>query len=182
MKLKRIAPLLFLALFLTVGGVYATFNYAQGTVQNAGSALSKEIAQKVVDTPKGEIIVNSTFKITIDDTTKTLKTAAVYEGEFKVKFTPSTGADATVRDNGIPLKMTITATGNQYDGKAIFGIPAGEVKLNGANPVLGEITVPMQNRITVTEISLPTVADYDAYKAALDATTITITISEDVAP
>lgn len=182
MKLKRIAPLLFLALFLTVGGVYATFNYAQGTVQNADSALSKEIAKKVVDTPKGEINVTSTFKITIDDATGTLKTAAVYEGEFKVAFTPATGADATVRDNGIPLKMTITATGNQYKGKAIFGIPTGEIKLNSGNPVLTEITIPMRNYITVTEISLPTVADYDDYKTALDNTTITITISEDLAP
>ncbi len=182
MKLNRIAPLLFLALFLTVGGVYATFNYAQGTVNSADSALSKEITNKVVDTPKGTIAIISDFKITIDDNTGTLTTAADYTGTFKVQFTPTTGADATVRDSGIPLKMTIEATGNQYKEQAIFNIPGDEIILNEGNRILGEFTVPMNNHITVNAISLPTAADYDAYKTALESTTITITVSEYVAP
>ncbi len=180
--MKRIGIVIILALVLTIGGVYATFSYAQGEVTQQEKSITTNVAGKVVTTSKGTINLTNSFAISVDNNGE-LKTTYTTSGDTKVSFTPATGADEDVVNNGIKLKLTITISGtNAYNGTAIFVLKeaytSGGVLLNGGNKVKDEITVNLADYIEVSEISLPTAAAYDAYKTAFDATTINITVSE----
>lgn len=182
-NMKKLGLIIALALVVTIGGVYATFNYAQGTATQDSQEIGHTISGMVGTTEKGTITITSTFMINVDDTTNSLKTGYTTSGETKVKFTAATGADADVRDNGIKLKLTINITGtNAYNGTAIYVLKSaytdGGVLLNDGAKVNGEITVNLADYIEVSEISLPTAAEYTAYKTAFDATKIEFVVSE----
>lgn len=186
--MKRLGIIVFMALVLTVGGVYATFNYAQNDATPASQTLTKGLEEAALTNAKGTIeITKNDFNITVDDLDGNLTTkyTASYTsgGTSKVTFTPAQGADAEVTTNGIKLKLVIEFVGsNNYKGTAIFKHKAaytpGGVVLNGGVKVIGETTFNLADYIDVNEISLPTHAEYQAYKTEFDATTIKITISE----
>lgn len=181
--MKKFGAIITIALALTIGGVYATFNYAQTAVDAAETTIGHTIDPKATDTAKGTIEINSDFAMQVVNGGG-YKTVMENTGNTTVTFTPTTGADADVRDNGIKLKLTITITGNEYgtEKTPIFSLKAayteGGVVLNGGNKLKGSTTVNLANYIALTEITLSTAAEYDAYKAAFDATVITVTVSE----
>lgn len=185
--MKRLGAIIAIALVLTIGGVYATFEYAQGGVVSLeNETISKELAEKTTDTAKGTISIKSNdFKITVDNRGD-LYTKGTFGGTTKINFAPATFADAEVRANGIKLKLTITVTGNEYvdEGKTynLFNISEnalnGGVTLNNDKPINGDFEINFADYITVTEIYLSTPEKYTAYSEAFNATTITFTISE----
>lgn len=191
--MKRLGIIVFMALVLTVGGVYATFNYAQNDVIPASQTLTPNIEDAVLTTPKGTIdITKNDFVLTVDDLDGNLKTKytatyATTPAHSKVTFTPAQGADATVTANGIKLKLVIefvVAAGytNEYKGTPIFkhktAYTTGGVVLNSGNNVLGETTFNLADYIDVSEIDLPTYAEYQAYREIFEKITIKITVSE----
>lgn len=182
--MKRLAAIMAGALLTTVGGVYAQFTYAQGNVEQAEISMQKNLATAATNTEKGTINVAGDFLVSIDDTDNDLITETTISGDLTISFTPAQGADADVRDNGIPLKMTIAIGGtNAYAGQALFELTsaytAGGVALNGGNKVKDEITVNLSNYISwKQEFTLSTLAEYNAFKAAFEGTTITVTVSE----
>ena len=188
--MKRLGAIIAIALVLTIGGVYAAFNYAQGGVVSVeNEMISKELAGMTTDTPKGTIAIKSNnFKITVDDLGGDLHTKGKFEGKTTINFTPAPLADADVRANGIKLKLTINVTGNEYvdEGKTynLFNISEnalnGGVTLNNDKPINGDFEINFADYITVTEIYLSTPEKYTAYSNAFKATTITFTISETV--
>ena len=185
--MKRLGAIIAIALVLTIGGVYATFNYANGGVVSLeNQTISKELAGKTINTAKGEIKIKSNnFTITVDDLDGNLHTKGSFTETTTINFTPAPLAAADVRDNGIKLKHTITVTGNENDdGKTthkLFNISQEAldgVTLNGNAPIRGDFEINFADYITVTDIYLSTPDKYDAYKTAFDNTTITFTISE----
>ncbi len=182
--MKRLAAIMAGALLTTVGGVYAQFTYAQGNVEQAEISMQKNLATAATNTEKGTINVAGNFLVSIDDTNNDLMTETTISGDLTISFTPAQGADADVRDNGIPLKMTIAIGGtNAYAGQALFELTsaytADGVALNGGNKVKDEITVNLSNYISwKQEFTLSTLAEYNAFKAAFEGTTITVTVSE----
>lgn len=185
--MKRLGAIIAIALVLTIGGVYATFNYAQGGVVSLeNETILKELAGKTINTAKGEIKIKSNnFTITVDDLDGNLHTKGSFTGTTTINFTPAPLADADVRAHGIKLKLTITVTGNEYDDgettHKLFNISQEAldgVTLNGNAPIRGDFEIDFADYITVTDIYLSTPAKYDAYKTAFDNTTITFTISE----
>ena len=182
--MKRLAAIMAGALLTTVGGVYAQFTYAQGNVEQAEISMQKNLATAATNTEKGTINVTGDFLVSIDDTNNDLMTETTISGDLTISFTPAQGADADVRDNGIPLKMTIAIGGtNAYAGQVLFELTsaytAGGVALNGGNKVKDEITVNLSNYISwKQEFTLSTLAEYNAFKAAFEGTTITVTVSE----
>ena len=180
--MKKLTAIIVMALVLTVGGVYASFTYAQGTAIEATESVDTSIAGKTTETEKGTISIVSDFTIHVDDINKNLKTGFTTSGSTIIKFTPNTGADADVVKNGIKLKLVIEIkNGNSYKGTDIFTLKnytEGGIVLNDGNKVIGEIEVNLADYIGVSEISLPTAEEYDAYKTALEATQITFTVSE----
>ena len=187
--MKKLSAIIAMATIMTVGGVYATFNYAQGDTDPATSNMKPMISGAVIESSKGEIKINSTFKVTIDDLgiigggSNTYYTGMKTEGTFKVSFTPNVGADADVRDHGIKLNMKLSFTGNKYDGKDIFvtnGLDNNNmISLNEGNKMLGEYEIKLTNYFNANEnIMLSTYAEYVAYADQLGNTTITVEISE----
>lgn len=185
--MKRLGAIIAIALVLTIGGVYATFEYAQGGVVSLeNETISKELIGMTDTTAKGTITIKSNdFKITVDDFNHNLHTAGHFEGTTKINFIPAPLAAADVRANGIKLKLTIAVTGNEYvDGETthkLFNISeealAG-VTLNGGAKIINDFEINFADYITVTEIYLSTPEKYEAYSEAFNGTTITFTISE----
>ena len=187
--MKKVSAIIAMATIMTIGGVYATFNYAQGDAASVSDTLSPSIESAVLESKKGKIEITSNFAVTIDDlgvinnTTRSYFTGMKTTGTFKVTFTPEIGADADVRDNGIKLSMKLSFTGNKYDNKDIFvttGLDSdSSVLLNEGNKVNGDYVVSLTDYFDANnEIKLSTYAEYQAYKAELDKTQIKIEISE----
>lgn len=186
--MKRLGAIIAIALVLTIGGVYATFDYAQGNVgPKENQEMQMSLAGMSTSTSKGEIKITDSFKLTIDDIKKELTTGGKTEGTTVVSFTPAKLADADVRANGISLKLTITVTGNEYvDGEnnthqfvSIKQEALDGVILNGGAKIKEDgYTINFAEYITVNEISLPTTADYQAYNNAFADLEIKYTISE----
>lgn len=190
-KMKKLGLIILMALVLTVGGVYATFNYAQADVQSASKTLNKGIAGTDTETPKGEIAINvDDFLLKIDDTTKTLKTGLTTQGNVKVTFTPKKGADGSVATGGVNLKLEISFTNNTYRQNGVdyevfktttaydTGVTLGKGTKNGDK---FEYTVDLGQYLTVNEIPLPTLADYTAFETFFTAAgnaVVTVTVSE----
>lgn len=193
--MKRLGLIIAMALVLTVGGVYATFNYAQDNVDPVNATLTKAIAGTNTKTAKGTIAIDATkFTIRVDDKgvlehgegNGTLVTGYRNQGTVQVTFTPAKGADATVTDEGVTLKLTISFSNNRYNGKDIFqtteeypatGVPLGKGTKNDVTGVF-EYDVELGKYLAVNEISLPTMSDYDSFSTAYENAQITVTVSE----
>ena len=177
-KMKKLGLIILMALVLTVGGVYAAFSYARADVQLATATLDKGIARAEEDTPEGKIAIDvSEVLLKINDTTSSLKTGLEIEKSVKVTFTPATGADASVVTDGVNLKLEISFTNNTYrqngvdyevfktkddSYNATTGVVLGTGTKNGDK---FEYTVDLSQYLTVSEIPLPTLSDYNAFAA-----------------
>lgn len=180
--MKKLTIIVALMLIVTIGGVYATWNYAQGDVSKVDKYLDSvtKITDKVVTTSKGTISVDSTnLSIVIDDANNDHTAELSVTGYVQITFTPNDGADADVIANGIKLKYSMSNTGLTHNGDDIFTYATGDVALNGGNATKS-IQIPAADLgITLKNaISLPTVADYEAFKASLHTGSLCITVSE----
>ncbi len=183
--MKKLSLLIALALILSIGGVYATWNYAQGDAVDVSAYLDRRtmITDAVVDaTPKGTIAVDtSNFSLTIDDDNNDHVAELIKDGWIDITFTPSAGADAGVAANGIALQYVLSCTGGsfEYNGNHIFTYSSDPVILNDRNATksvrieAGDIDIALNG-----SISLPTVADYEAFKRALHSGSLIFTVSE----
>ncbi len=195
-SIRRLTVAIVMALVLTVGGVYATFVYAQNSPVAKGNNFSSNvIADADTTEKKGEITLGTnTLQLTVNggdtssSTTKNHTVSVSFTGSVTATFTPAENADDDVRENGIAWKITITIGGtNAYDdgngSKAILTSTATDVPLkSGAKSKTVTVDADfVKQYIQVTDFYLQTKAKYDAYKTAYEATTITITFSEYVA-
>ena len=192
--MKKLGFVIMIALVLTVGGVYATFDYAQNDVASQDAVLTKTIAGTKTDNAKGTIAIDvETFQLKIDDVgVKDLKTGLETQGFVTVTFTPAQGADGSVADEGIDLKLEIAFENNTYTQNGtpyeLFKttLPSGTTSValgKGTKNSAGafEYQVQLGNYLAVNEIPLPTLADYDAFSAwftDVNNAKITITVSE----
>ena len=194
-KMKKLGLIILMALVLTVGGVYATFNYAQKEVQPVNATLNKSLATVNTETAKGTIETNvEGFLLKIDDTGNDLKTGLVAQGNVTVTFTPAKGADGSVVTDGVNLKLEISFTGNTYTQNGVaydvfkttdkYNASTGVVLGTGTkNDVNGkfEYTVELSQYFTVSAIPLPTLTDYNAFSGWFTTpgnAVVTITVSE----
>lgn len=180
--MKKISILIVLAMVLTIGGVYATWNYAQGNVDSVELSPVVTLTDKVVDTAKGTIAVDmSGLTISIDDTNNDYDAELVMDGAINVTFTANDLAPAEVKDDGIKLQYTLTVTTPwEFGGVQVFTVEADPIAMNGgAATFTATITADeLMDAITLGNISLPTVDDYDAFAQVLNQGSITITVSE----
>lgn len=199
--MKKLGLIILMALVLTVGGVYATFNYARKEVESASETLnSKVLAGVDTETPKGTISIDvSKVVLRIDDFTSSHKTGLqIQNSEIKVTFTPAKDAEPLVAEEGIDLKLEISFTRNTlklngvdhaifktttaYDtGVTLVAKDATKVATQNGNKF--EFTVDLSQYLTVSEIPLPTLADYNTFAGFFNNDTpenavVTITVSE----
>ena len=181
--MKKLSILIALILCVTVGGVYATWNYAQGTVGNTQEypdGNTTALAGKVETTDKGTITIDdSNLQILIDDMDNNLEGELYISGSISVTFTPNQGADADVVANGVALQFALSATENfNYNGNPIFVLNTDAQTMGLVNGTATISADTLKNLISLNTLRLPTVADYDAFRAALHSGSLIITVSE----
>ena len=179
--MKRISILIMLAVLITVGGVYATWNYAQGSVSTTPENAEIMLAEKIDDISKGTITVDmSNFEILIDDAGQYVA-EAVMSGEIVITFEAADKADADIIANGIAMQFKLSVTTPwEYEGTQIFTVDTNPVILNSGAPTFS-VTIPasqLESLITIGDITLPTVDAYTAFETALSQGNITFTVSE----
>lgn len=191
---KKISILLLLALVITIGGVYATWGYAQGSIGNAFSSLDVGEGKNIYitgansDSSAGTIKIDtSAVKIVIDDTNNDHVADLIYEGDIVISFTPSAGADADVVTNGVALKLTGTCTADwEYNSIAIFAFaPDFSKAYSGAEMVDGVQTyiIPKEDWSSWLifnggqNLVLDSMSDYETFHDALHLGMISFTVS-----
>lgn len=195
--MKKLGLIILMALVLTVGGVYATFDYARAEVDSVTTEhLAKGIAAATENTKKGTISIDvSQVLLKIDDTGSHKTGLGIGNSVIKVTFTPSEKAEPLVVDEGINMKLEISFTNNTYkqgaDNYAVFTTTTayGTGVTLAADPKAKkgdkfEYTVDLSEYLTVSEIPLPTLSDYNAFAGWFLSSevpgnaVVTITVSE----
>lgn len=183
--MKKLAFIFGVSMLLTVGGVYATFNYAQKDAAIQTDNINLKLEGKTTDTVKGIIKIESNFYIEIDDYKQILTTQSKSFGSTEVSFIPSKGADQDVIDNGIKLGLRIEITADvpslTVNGQDMFTVKNNAdigVILNNGNPIKDKINIDLNDYFQVNEISLPTELDYDSYLWNFEGVMVNFTIYE----
>ena len=202
--MRRISILILTAMLLTISGVYATWNYAQGDVNAQDAFLLPSMTDKVIETAKGTISLDKTnAAIILDDANNDHVAELTYaEGaSVLVTFTPSKGADPVVFTDGVTLVYSLTVTPNWTypesgeTAKQIFSVKnPGEKttiamtrnEVEGVVTFTGEVLVAdILDKLSFGEgdgFTLSNAASYDAFRTILNRGNIKITVEEYVAP
>lgn len=198
MKAKNIGLLATLAMVVTVGGVYATWNYAttsptEKTITGLGFNITEASGTKKGDL-KAALAAN--YSITIENNgsyvpviewTDTDSVAATNNVKIDVGFKPHESYEAEF-GKSITLKAAISFTGNTWnDGSAdhaIFTVPAAKsftidwTSLTADGDGYYNTTVDIAELFVLESTKLDTADKHGYYKTGLTATSATITISE----
>lgn len=191
--MKKFGTIISLAVALVIGGVYATFHYAE----ESPVVKEKAFLATVVDTADtgnyGTINITSNnlkLKITKKSAASYI-TVGTFTGQLKASFTPSDNAPDKIKDYGFLWGMKIDIIGNAvYNGNAIFTQIAyidGEdcylmsfsstEGIDRKNFTLTSGTLNIRKKVLqVNEIELPSKEAFEAYKTILNSITIKITL------
>ena len=190
--MKKFGLFAALATLVTVGGVYATWSYANGAV-TASDPVSTGVTitgSDTTTTPNGhvEMTVNN-FELKVEN-----------DGNYNTALYWETSGDKAVSSAKIDLlynlndntslstdKITVTltldfgdagdddsVTGNSYKSTTIFtGGTTSAIELTDGV----KQTVDLKTYISCAKINLPTKTDYDNFAAVLNDTELTITVN-----
>ena len=185
--MKKLSSLIAIALIVTIGSVYAAWNYAQGTTAEVEITREINMAQVNTNSNKGTISAtpNNVAFLVDDDGTGVYKAKLTGTGSFTINFTPALGADATIATSGIKMRATIevkSTTNVLYNGQTPITHKDGAnvIDLNEGVATL-ETTLEVEDILECLElcnVKLPTKDDNDAFHTVLSNYTIYITISE----
>lgn len=121
--MKKLSVLIALVLCVTIGGVYAAWNYSQGDTASVNVSREINMAQVVTNGTKGTITATpqNNFAFLVDDIANDpdpdnegsfidikYKAVLVGTGDIKINFTANPGADQTTKDYGVKMIATIT--------------------------------------------------------------------------
>lgn len=170
-----------MALCVTIGGVYATWTYAQST---ATSLEDQEISTTITvgsKVSKGDIVLDTNTLELIVSNDGDYNTKLTLQGALTVHFAPTQNAEVKNAPSTINVQYQLTASNGWTfkDGdaaeQAIFNVPTAAVELGESNTWTIEAS---SLGITMPAFNLGTYEEYEAFKAALESGSLTITFSE----
>ena len=178
MKLKKVMAMIMCAVLVTIGGVYATWNYATKAVATKTVAFGiPTLTDATISDSIGTLTVNSSnLKIEIDDTNNDKVGELVITGSITITFQPHADAAPDIKNNGIALKYTIKGGNNpQYNSSPVFTFTeiTGTTE-KGLTAVIDAETI--KSAISLNNISLPTYKEYQDFQAAISGTVLSITL------
>lgn len=188
--MKKLSLLVILCMLLTIGGVYATWTYA--TVENlteVSGAASITMGEKVIQGQEGTYSVDCTgVVLTVDPKTGTThNTALSVSGNIVITFTPNVSASEEIKTNAVSSQYSLTLSDDwKYDNSDILtltAIGAEAHSISWSKQTDGSFTYTIDANVlaaylNLTEVTLDTVAKYEAYKTALNSGSVTITVSD----
>jgi len=135
--MKKLSLIVAMVLVATIGGVYATWQYATGSVASTDVALKPTIVHKSEASEKGTISATSTLALELDNVGEYKVGYTPVEGidgHIIVTFTPATsGVDPSVAENGIEMEWyVVISDGWNYNGQPIFVASSEKTTLSGA--------------------------------------------------
>ena len=202
--MRKLSLLLVLAILMTVGGVYATWNYAGTKFDSVSKDLTLSITNRESNMFTGRIEFHDTLVLKIDDESANIPGAPKYTpgwddyvtdalgGEFTIDFIASDGLSYDAK-----IQYVFTIENNTYTDPE-----AGEVAIFEFDPIAGaasnvflkgEFTClksepsqsvtwslsEFQSFLKVNDdFQLDDTDQYDAYALALKGVKITCTVSE----
>ncbi len=198
--MKKLSLLMALAMFITIGGVYASWHYQNATIEPKHTYFNKiQLTEIVPDGEKGAIRVNhSGLVIEIDDANDDKAPELVVKGTITIYYTPAAD-NVDVPDLYYHLGMSnpaLGATNNHVDpvsaltfkGDSIFTtyntanhkIDRTQLVSNGDGSYVYTIDeATLQSYFAInTDIVLSTYQDYLEYNNALAAMNYGITVGE----
>ena len=206
--MKKLSLVVALMLAITIGGVYATWNYAggglSGTAENHFLDRVTMITDPNTEISKGALTVDvSNLKITIDDpdTDENANTAVLsITGYIEIVFKPTiSGMSEIVEQKGIPLTYKLGYNGLVYGSDPIFNVDGSTQSLAegvGENyesglwvkTGTGTENLSFTRRIQATELSglitlsdnfyLKSIEEYSNFRDALHNGSLYINFSE----
>lgn len=188
--MKKFSLLIALVLLVTIGGVYATWNYAQGDVVATQGFVLPKMETVITEGSKGTISVDTSgLTIKVDDSATdsvTHKPVLVMDGEIVITFTAATGADDSVVQNGIKMQAVISCTENwTYKDQQIISVDTADNKhiitTNGAQKTLTISAATLAEIVKMTEhedLILSTHEEFLNFQTILNRGNIKITVSE----
>ena len=164
---KSVGLLAALALCVTVGGVYATWNYQENTYKVKANPQTVGLTDVGTLTEEKLEVTKNNLSFRIDDTDNDhIGDKVVSEGEITVTYTPGAYNQETIK-----ITCTITIDGNHY-AVTDTTLTYANYALNG-RVIIWTISASEFNIDVGSEkVNLPTKADYDAF---VMSDTITLT-------
>lgn len=208
--MKNVSKLGFISLLclvLVIGGVFATWNYAQGSVGSVSETATIGLTGVGTDSEKATIsIVQNGVSVQIDDDNNDYRGELVIAGTIDIVVTIKDGADQDAYENGITVKIDLTENFGDYAFAADASGTAGAAKdvifltsttltittadwarsdeggtvkftYTLSNAKLNEL-ITLAKTGDLVNVYLPTKANYDAFSTYLSGKTVTLAASE----
>lgn len=186
--MKKISLLIALALCLTISGVYATWVYSQSDdVADITGANAITMTEATFTGTYGTYSVDtSKLSMQIDPKEGTAHvTSLIISGNLTITFTPNTYAPDDVKENGVDSTFAFSLSNSawNYDNQAIMTVNTDKHDIIWTNGENGTFTYTisaetLSNYLSLTEFTLDTKADYDAFDKILTNGQVVITISD----
>ncbi|MBR6694136.1 MAG: hypothetical protein IKL62_04225 [Clostridia bacterium] len=186
--MKKISLIMLLALCITIGGVYATWVYSQSDdVADITGATAVTMTEATFTGTYGTYNVDASgLTMVVDPKEGTTHTTALkIDGDLVIKFTPNTYAPADVKTGGVPstFAFSLSNANWQYEGQNIMTVDTEKHNIVWTPDGAGAFTytIPaadLANYIRLTEFTLDTKAEYDAYDLVLTNGQIVVSVSD----
>ena len=203
--MKKFTVLVALILCVTIGGVYATWTYQGGEVQELHQHFTVYMGAVDNDEAKGVLkTVTNALNIRLDDANNDYTAEADVTGYLEFVFAPKKNASDSVREEGIDLVFDLEQTdpAMQFENKNVFTITGGHGDLGKGVLITSENVATLSahgtdltahvgsfyycveastiNDMITTDVYLPTYEDYLAMSNLLNSTQakIGITVNE----
>lgn len=165
---KKVSILAALALCVTVGGVYATWNYTQGTAVETHATITTKLAAAEISTEAiGRLKVTAVGGIKIDETNNDYVADVTFDGDTYFTVELVNVADGVNLDK-VQLQYTITLEGVPNENGTETSILTYD--MNGVDNILTEeefgtkIALDLSRFVWSKPLELTTKAEYDAYE------------------
>ena len=191
--MKKITALIVMALLITIGGVYATWQYAQNGTDLKTETIQSGIAMAGVTTgaKKGVITLDvSGASVIIDDQefegdVVDHTACLLVSGSVKVNFAANSGADDEVVTNGVKMRYKFEITSGSYDDKSGVSQVILKSEKSGVWQDLGFVNGDKMIEIAddwALELGgifyLPSYQDFLDFKDVVDSINIKVTVEE----
>ena len=194
--MKKFSLMASLAALVTVGGVYATWNYAEAKAGSASQDFYINLETVETNTKKGTISMTGALPLSVDDGgnyhVKLIKAQAAAQG-LTVTFTPNVGASVST----IPMQVVVSVNDAKFtltegtvettdDTTDVYmtadTTPLTATEIPGlANVGTSGVLIPIDlimSKLNLTDVVLDTYQDYQDYNKTLNNLKITVTVSE----
>ena len=131
-KMKRISKLGFISLLclvLVIGGVFATWDYAQGTAAEVTETATIGLTAVGAESAKATItFTKNGYSAMIDDSDKDYRGELTIAGTIDIVVTIKDGADQETYNNGITVRLDLSENFDTFAFAADASGSAGEAK------------------------------------------------------